>query len=138
LATNEVFVGIDVCKASLDIATSDSSRVQTWRNDKSGIRALLTQLQRLQPTLIVTEASGGYERLAVASLAAAGLEVVVINPRQVREFARATGTLAKTDAIDARFWPALPLPFVQKSDVSQAPRSRSSRNGRPAGSSSSR
>jgi transposase len=102
LSGNEVFVGIDVSKASLEVATSESERIFTWRNASRGIRAAAAHLHQVRPALIVTEASGGYERSIVSALAAAGLNVAVVNPRQVREFARATGTLAKTDAIDAR------------------------------------
>ena len=99
---SDVFVGIDVCKASLEVSASDVERVLSFRNDKRGIRALAGHLRQAQPALIVMEATGGYERLAVAGLIAAGVRVAVVNPRQVREFARATGTLAKTDTIDAR------------------------------------
>lgn len=98
----EVFAGIDVCKASLEMATSEASRVLSFRNDKRGVRALVAHLRQVQPAVIVMEASGGYERAAVAALMATRLPVALVNPRQVRDFARATGTLAKTDVIDAR------------------------------------
>lgn len=97
---SEVFVGIDVCRASLDVAKSDNGRVLSWSNDKRGIRALVSYLQGV--ALVVLESSGGYERLAASALAARKIPVAVVNPRQIRDFARATGTLAKTDAIDAR------------------------------------
>src|SRR4030095_6679870 len=71
-------------------------------NDASGIAPLVDRLQALHPILIVLEATGGWERRATAALAAAGLRIVVVNPRQARDFARATGQLAKTDALDAR------------------------------------
>ncbi len=100
--TVETFAGIDVSKASLEVAVSGSRRVLSFGNDKRGVRALVGHLRREEPVLVVLEASGGYERLAVAGFIAAGLPVAVVNPRQVRDFARATGTLAKTDAIDAR------------------------------------
>ena len=100
--TTESFAGIDVCKASLEVALSGGKQVLSFRNDKRGVRALVGHLRGEQPALIVLEASGGYERLVVSALTAAQLPVVVVNPRQVRDFARATGTLAKTDAIDAR------------------------------------
>jgi len=95
------YVGIDVAQATLDVALLPSG--ETWQvaNDEPGIRALLARLQPHAPALIVLEATGGYERAAVAALATAGLPVVVANPRQVRDFARATGQLAKTDALDA-------------------------------------
>jgi transposase len=96
-----VYVGIDVAQATLDVALLPSG--ETWQvaNDEPGLRALVTRLQPHAPALIVLEATGGYERAPVAALAAAGLPVVVANPRQVRNFARATGQLAKTDTLDA-------------------------------------
>ncbi len=100
--TTESFAGIDVSKASLEVAVSGGRRVLSFRNDKRGVCALAGHLRDEQPALIVLEASGGYERVVVAGLIAAQLPVAVVNPRQVRDFARATGTLAKTDAIDAR------------------------------------
>ena len=71
-------------------------------NDASGVATLVDRVQALQPTLIVLEATGGLERAVTSALATAGLPVVVVNPRQVRDFARATGQLAKTEALDAR------------------------------------
>jgi len=102
MTTNSVFVGIDVSKQWLDVAlhpAGDSFRVP---NDQEGIAALGDRLQTSPPTLVVVESTGGLETLAVSALTAQKLPVVVVNPRQVREFARATGHLAKTDAIDAR------------------------------------
>ena len=96
------FVGIDVAKAQLDIALRPAGERWAVPNDARGIAPLVDRLQALQPTLIVLEATGGLERAATAALAAAGLPVVVVNPRQARDFARATGQLAKTDALDAR------------------------------------
>lgn len=96
-----MLIGIDVAKAELVLAARPSGERWTVANDEHGIRALVERLQRLAPTLVVLEATGGYELLCVAALAAAGLPVVVANPRQVRDFARATGQLAKTDRIDA-------------------------------------
>ena len=97
----EVFIGIDVSKSRLDVAVRPGQ--ETWQsaNDESGIRALLPRLQALSPTLLIVEATGGYERLLVAALVAAQLPLVVINPRQARDFAKALGQLAKTDRIDA-------------------------------------
>jgi transposase len=97
----EKFVGIDVSKAVLDIAVSPTAEAWTVSNSEAGTRDLVERLRLLAPTLIVLEATGGLERRAVAALAGAGLPVVAVNPRQVRDFARATGRLAKTDAIDA-------------------------------------
>jgi transposase len=101
MSTAEVFVGIDVAKAALDVATWPGGAAWRAGNDAPGITELADRLATLQPTLIVLEATGGLERAAVAALAAVGLAVAVVNPRQVRDFARATGRLAKTDALDA-------------------------------------
>lgn len=96
------FIGIDVAKAQLEFACRPSGETGTVANDDGGIRALVERGQALAPTLIVLEATGGYEAAVVAALATAGLAVVVANPRHVRDFAKATGQLAKTDAIDAQ------------------------------------
>jgi len=95
------FVGIDVAKATLDVALPDQS-IGSFANDPTGIRALVEHLRTLTPTLIVLEATGGYETAVVAAFALAALPVAVVNPRQVRDFAKALGILAKTDALDAR------------------------------------
>ena len=95
-------VGIDVAKAQLDIALRPSGERWAVANDASGVATLVDWVQTLHPTLIVREATGGLERAVTSALAAAGLPVVVVNPRQARDFARATGQLAKTDALDAR------------------------------------
>ncbi|MDP9372727.1 MAG: IS110 family transposase [Chloroflexota bacterium] len=97
-----LFVGIDVAKDRLEVAIRPSGEQWSATNDADGLTALVTRLHDLQPTLVVLEASGGYERPLMAALAAAGLPVAVVNPRQVRDFAKATGKLAKTDALDAR------------------------------------
>ena len=96
-----MLVGIDVAKAELVVATRPTGERWTVENDERGVRTLVERLRRDGATLIVLEATGGYELLCVAALAAASLPVVVVNPRQVRDFARATGQLAKTDRIDA-------------------------------------
>jgi transposase len=96
-----VFVGIDVAKAELVMAIRPSGKRWTATNDDAGIQELLTRLREEAPALVVLEATGGYERAAGAALATAGLPLVVANPRQVRDFVRATGQLAKTDRIDA-------------------------------------
>jgi transposase len=96
-----VFVGLDVAKATLDVAVRPSGDRWHAPNDEAGIASLVARLQPLAPSLLVAEATGGFERAAIAALAAAGLPVVVANPRQIRDFARATGQLAKTDAADA-------------------------------------
>jgi transposase len=99
---NQVFVGIDVCKARLDAALRQGPESFSVTNNQRGIAVLVKRLKKLGVSRIVLEASGGYEIAAAAELAAAGLPVAVVNPRQVRDFARATGRLAKTDVIDAR------------------------------------
>jgi transposase len=96
-----MFVGIDVAKAELVVSILPSAERFTVTNDERGVRTLVERLRTIAPTLIVLEATGGYELLGVAALAAAALPVVVVNPRHVRDFAKATGQLAKTDRIDA-------------------------------------
>jgi transposase len=100
-SAHRMFVGIDVAKAELVISVAPSEERFTVANDERGVRTLVERLRAVAPTLIVLEATGGYELLSVAALAAAALPVVVVNPRQVRDFAKATGQLAKTDRIDA-------------------------------------
>lgn len=94
-------VGIDVSKGTLDVQVRPTDARWTVANDDAGIRALVAQLQTAAPAQIVIEATGGYELAVVSALAAAGLPVIVVNPRAVRDFARATGQLAKTDQLDA-------------------------------------
>jgi transposase len=96
-----VFAGIDVSKGRLDVALS-SGEQWSERNEESGIRALTRRLRDAAPELVVLEATGGFESAPAAALSQAALPVVIVNPRQVRDFARATGQLAKTDRIDAR------------------------------------
>jgi transposase len=95
------FVGIDVSKAQLDVSVRPADELTRHANDEAGIGELVAKLVGLSPTLTVLEATGGYEAPVVAALVLAGLAVAVVNPRQVRDFAKATGILAKTDAIDA-------------------------------------
>jgi transposase len=102
MSAPQVFVGIDIAKAQLDMALRPTGERWAVTNDAPGIAALVARLQAAQPTLIVLEATGGYHRAVVVALAAAALPLVVVNPRQVRDFAKATGQLAKTDALDAR------------------------------------
>lgn len=99
--TSPLFVGVDVAKERLDVVVRPGGEGWSDANDEAGIAALVARLRPLGPALIVCEATGGFERAAIAALAAAGLPVVVANPRQVRDFARATGQLAKTDQLDA-------------------------------------
>jgi transposase len=96
------FIGIDVAKAQFAFACRPSGETGTVPNAEEGIRELVAHCQALTPTLIVLEATGGYEAALVAALATAGLPLVVVNPRQVRDFAKATGQLAKTNALDAQ------------------------------------
>lgn len=96
-----VFVGIDVSQTCLDIATRPGTSY-SLTHDESAIATLVEQLRVLSPTLIVLEATGGMEIPLTSALATAGLPVVVVNPRQVRDFAKASGRLAKTDALDAQ------------------------------------
>lgn len=112
----EVFVGIDVCKARLDVAMLPSGEVLNVPNTPQGIAELIAQLSERTPSLIVLEATGGLEAPAALALQDAGFALSVLNPRQVRDFARATGKLAKTDALDA----ALLARFAQA--VRPAPR----------------
>jgi transposase len=95
------FIGIDVAKAELVVAERPGEAQWTVANDDAGVRTLTQRLETKPPALIVVEATGGYELATVGGLAAQGLPVVAVNPRQVRDFARATGQLAKTDHIDA-------------------------------------
>ena len=96
------FLGIDVAKAQLDIALRPSGERWAVPNDANGVATLVDRVQALHPTLIVLEATGGLERAVTSALATAGLPVVVVHPRQVRDCARATGQLATTEALDAR------------------------------------
>jgi transposase len=95
-------IGIAVAKVQLEFACRPNGEAGAVSNDDGGIGELVARCRALTPTLIVCEATGGYEAALVAALATAGLPVVVVNPRQVRDFAKATGQLAKTDAIDAQ------------------------------------
>jgi transposase len=97
-----LFVGIDVAKDFLDVASTREDSVCRLPNDPRSWLGLIEQLRQGQPERIVLEATGGLERRLALALAAAALPVCVVNPRQVRQFARSTGRLAKTDAIDAR------------------------------------
>lgn len=97
-----VFVGIDVAKDTLEVAIRPSGEGETFANNDQGIALMRAFINQFTPVLIVCEATGGFEMRLATDLAASGLPVVVVNARQVRDFARATGTLAKTDTIDAR------------------------------------
>lgn len=127
-------VGIDVSKASLDVAFGMDSPVQQFPNHPKGHKALARKLAKHKPTRVVMEATGGYERRVLRHLIDRDLPAIRVNPRQVRDFARATGILAKSDAIDARvlvrFGASVepqhrPLPTLQQEQVSQLQTRRS-------------
>jgi transposase len=105
--TTRVYAGVDVSKERLDVCLrwsepeSHEEDVFFITHDEAGIDHLISRLLEEHPVLVILEATGGFERAVVAALATEGLPVAVVNPRQVREFARATGRLAKTDRIDA-------------------------------------
>ena len=98
---DSIVVGIDVAKDRLDVALRPSGEVFVVERNAGGLELLVQRLKPLAPSLVVLEATGGFETVAAAALAAAGLPVVVVNPAQVRAFAKAIGQRAKTDAIDA-------------------------------------
>jgi len=97
----EVFVGIDVSKGHLDVHVVPSGKVYAFSTEGGDVDSLIKMLKEISPTVIALEATGGHEYVVAAALKAEGLPVAVINPRQIRDFAKAMGRLAKTDAIDA-------------------------------------
>ena len=102
MAQESIYAGIDVAKDRLDLALRPSGTVRTVAYDAAGISSLVSELQSLGPSAVVLESTGGLELPLAGALAAASLPVAVVNPRQVRDFAKATGRLAKTDALDAQ------------------------------------
>jgi transposase len=96
------FVGIDVAKDHLDVHVRPTDEAFRVLHDDAGVATLLTRLRTVRPTLVVLEASGGYEVPVAAALASGAVPVAVVNPRQIRDYARALGQLAKTDRLDAR------------------------------------
>lgn len=102
MMNTDCFIGIDVSKATLDVAVLPGERAWQVEREEAGIASLVETLRALAPRLVVLEATGGLEAPVTAALATAGLPVVVVNPRQARDFAKAIGTLAKTDTLDAR------------------------------------
>jgi transposase len=123
--TAPTFVGIDVAKDRLDVHLRPSDETLALSRDGAGLQALVERLTALTPALVVLEATGGFEVAVAGALAAAGLPLVVVNPRQIRDFARATGRLAKTDRLDAeaiaRFAEAVrPAPRPLPSAAAQA------------------
>jgi len=120
-----MFVGIDVSKDRLDVHVRPSGEVFGVARDGEGLEELVARLRPLAPTLVVLEATGGFEAVVAAALAGAGLPLAVVNPAQVRAFGRATGRLAKTDRLDAaliaRFAEAIrPEPRPVASEQAQA------------------
>jgi transposase len=115
--SNNLFVGIDVSKHKLDVASSNLKRVETFQYSQEGLQQLLLSWKEQPPQLICLEATGGLERQLVNLLHEHQLNVAVVNPRQIRDFARAHNQLAKTDAIDAR---VIAL-FAQKVEPRQTP-----------------
>ncbi len=124
MSENGCFVGIDVAKKHLDVAVRPSLATRRFNNDQPGIGELVRWLRELSPKLVVLEATGGIEAPAVAELHLAKLAVAVVNPRQVRDFAKATGQLAKTDGLDAavlaHFAEAIPLRPQAEPDEARA------------------
>jgi transposase len=98
---DQIFIGIDVSKDRLDVHVRPTGLVFASTRDGVGLEQLVLRVQGLAPSLVVIEATGGFETTVAAALASAGLPLAVVNPRQIRDFARATGRLAKTDALDA-------------------------------------
>ena len=98
---NEIYVGIDVSKDSLDVTALPSKEKWRYANDEVGIGKLVARLKKLSTSLIVMEPTGGLEAMVAAALAAEGINVAIVNARQIRDYARATGKLAKTDKLDA-------------------------------------
>lgn len=120
-----MFCGHGCFANTVDVAVQPGTAFQI-ANDEQGITVVIERLQALQPTLIVLEATGGLEVPLAGALAAVGLPVVVINPRQVRDFARATGQLAKTDRLDAQVLARLPKRFAPQ--CARSPMSRRRRS----------
>lgn len=119
-----IWAGVDVAKQHLDAAIDGERDVRRFANDEAGNASLLVWLRACGVTAVVLEATGGYERLLLAVTGSAGMPAARVNPRQVRDFARATGQLAKTDAIDARvlaaFGARLQPTVVVQADEGQA------------------
>ena len=111
-----LFVGIDVSGQTLDVALSDRKEIEQFGNDVSGIESLVQAMQVLRPALVVLEATGGYEFEAACALQAAEFAVAVVNPRAARDFARAMGLLAKTDALDAHMLAGFAQVLYQRPD----------------------
>ena len=123
-----IFVGVDVSKDRLDVHLRPSDEVFQIQRDAKGLGALARRLGRMPVALVVLEATGGFEASVAAALAAVGLPLCIVNPRQIRDFARAMGRLAKTDTLDAEVIalfaerirpPARPLPELERSHFAE-------------------
>ena len=98
----EIFIGIDISKEELEIATWQEQTTKQYTNTRKGIKALIAELSNKTITLIVVEATGGYEYQLVVEMLSAGLPVALVNPTRIRRFAQASGKMAKTDKLDAQ------------------------------------
>jgi transposase len=102
LQVQKSYIGIDVSKAFLDVFISPAGKSMRFTNDRKGMPKLISELKLSPPVLVVLEATGGYEKPAGKALSEAGFSTAIVNPRQVRDFAKALGKLAKTDRVDAK------------------------------------
>jgi transposase len=102
MESEQIYAGIDISKEKLDLSLYPEDSGQTFSYDEKGVMDITEYLSKVRPAIVVLEATGGYETVVAAALSAAGIAVALTNPRQIRDFAKATGRLAKTDSIDAR------------------------------------
>ncbi len=130
-------VGVDVSKNDLEVSVLPGGDSFGVPNDEGGLDELADRLESVRPTVVVLEATGGFERPVAAALAARGIAVAVVNPRQVRDFAKATGKLAKTDALDARSSPGSPRLSVPNPRAPRMPKRGNFRPSSPEDGSSS-
>ena len=100
--TEPTYIGIDVSKENLDLAVNPGKQIRRFHNTATGIGKIVDYIREINPVLVVMEATGGFEISLAAALGEAGIPTAIMNPRQVRDYARSTGKLAKTDAIDAQ------------------------------------
>jgi transposase len=118
----EVFIGVDICKPRLDVTILPTGEILEFENTLKGIKQFIKYTKKLKPTLITCESTGGLEQPLLIACTEAGLPIAVVNPRQVRDFAKAMGKLAKTDVIDAtmlaefasRIRPSITIPASQQ------------------------
>jgi len=114
--SDTIVIGVDIAKLHIDVAASDGSLTERFSNDEAGHRKFLSRLSKMRIHHVLMEATGGYEDILVYTLQAAGSSVVVVNPKRARDFAKAMGLLAKTDAIDARALAQYGLMLSQRED----------------------